>query len=165
LDDLNDIPAELRARTPRSVRMTGTGWINVFAGIFFFLLGPAGVVYVLEDPRQDAKSPLSLGLILVAAGVSFFGFLLVRRLPLQRQLASEGVGARGCITECSGPARSGRILTYTFRNASNGEVEIGSCRSDLPREVGSRIWVLYLPADPSRSEIYPFDAAWFQIDQ
>lgn len=165
LDELRDLPAELRARTPRSVRMTGTGWLNVFAGAFFFLLGPAGIIYAIEPARHDATSSLSLGFLILAGGVSFIGLLLVRRLPLQRHPAIDGIGARGCITECSGPSRSGHFLTYTFRNANNNEVEIGSCHSDLPRKVGSIVWVLYLPANPSRSEIYPFDVACFRIDQ
>lgn len=86
-------------------------------------------------------------LYLLAAGVSLLGLLLGSRRPLQRPLAIEGVAAHGCITECSDPSRSGFVLTYTFRSVDNDEVQIGSCRSDLARKVGSSVRVLYLPAD------------------
>jgi hypothetical protein len=58
--------------------------------------------------------------------------MFIRRFPVQRQLAMKGIAVRGCIakTEWNGPSKGQRYANYTFRNANNDEVEIGSCPSD-----------------------------------
>jgi hypothetical protein len=245
-DASKELPVELKMPTPRSVRLTGTGWTNVFAVTFFFLLGVALAAFILnkfmrdratqnvlqqngsqsssqvtrkwtqgrssgpyvsytfavdgtyysgqsEIPKDIWKSlqqydslpirylpqnpnvnkpvawevsiPSVLLSLLYPAFLAIFGLLIVRGLPLQRRLAVGGVGVRGCITECIGPSRSGFALNYTFRNANNNEIEIGSCPSEHSCRVGSNVWVLYLPADPSRSEIYPFTVDFFRINR
>lgn len=239
-----ELPAELRMTTTRSVRLTGTGWLNIFAAAFFFLVGVVLGTSMINHFRQDRATQNQLqkegiastgqvtrkwtegrssvphvgytfqvdgtlysgqseipkdiwrGLqeygsiqirylpqnpsmnrpatwevsvyrvlfaLFLPAFISVFGLLIIRRLPLQRRLAMEGIGVRGSITECVGPSRSGFTLNYTFRNANNDEVEIGSCPSDRGRKVGDEVWVLFLPASPSRSEIYPFNVDLFRI--
>jgi hypothetical protein len=241
-----ELPVELNLPTPRSVRLTGTGWTNVFAVTFFFLLGVALAAFMLDEfmhdratqnelqqngrqsssqvtrkwtqrrssgpyvsytfavdgtyysgqseiPRDiwrnlrqydslpirylpqnpnvnkpvawEASTPAVLLSLLFPAFLAIFGLLIARRLPLQRRLAVEGIGVRGCIMECIGPTRSGFVLNYTFRNANNKDVEIGGCPSDHSCGVGPNVWVLYLPADPSRSEIYPFAVDFFRINR
>jgi len=101
--------------------------------------------------------------IVLGAGLAFCGLLMVRKFPLQHRLAIEGVAACACISEreWKGPSKGQISVDYTFRNA-NDEVEIGSCRRDFPLKAGSKICVLYLPTDPSRSSIYPLE--FFRID-
>ena len=244
-DQSEEIPAELAIPTPRRVTLTGTGWLNVFAATFFFLVGvglgfdlvhrvmldrakhealqkdgirissqvtrkwtqgrssipyigytftvngayytgqseipkelwkslraydPLPILYLPENPginkptAWEAPGYSNLFLYLYPAFMAVFALFIVRRLPSQRRLAVEGIGVRGCITECAGPTRNGFTLDYTFRNANSGEIEIGICHSAHSRKVSSNVWVLYLPADPSRSEIYPFDVDLFRIN-
>lgn len=245
-DESEGIPAELAMPTPRRVALTGTGWLNVFAAMFFFFIGVGlgfhlvhrvmldrakhealqkdgirissqvtrkwtqgrssvphisytfavnGVYYTGQSQipkelwrslRADDSLPVmylpenpsinrptawevpgysNMFLYLYPAFIVVFGLFIVRRLPLQRRLAAEGIGVRGCVTECVGPSRSGFSLDYSFRNANSHEVEIGSCPSDRSWKVGSNVWVIYLPSDPSRSEIYPFNVGLFRIEQ
>jgi hypothetical protein len=247
LNEPEDVPVELRGRTPRRVRMTWLGWANVFIATFFFVGGAAfgvnlveqvahyttaqnalrrggsdssgsvtakrwtagkfgspyvsyafavdGITYSGESkaPREawdrlrqndflrvryllsnpninhpadwEDLTPSDLWVLVVPMGMAAFSLLFARRIPLQRRLAVTGICARGSITDWHGPTRAGVLLDYTFRNANNGEVEIGSCRSDHSREVGSKVWVLYLPSDPNRSEIYPFNTDFFRIER
>jgi hypothetical protein len=113
-----------------------------------------------EDPTLSI-----LWLLVFPAGMAIVGVQLVRRIPLQRHLAVEGIAVRGCITDWHGPSRAKFKLDYTFRNADNDNVEIGSCTSDHSRAIGSDVWVLYLPGSSRRSEIYPFEGDFFRIDQ
>lgn len=161
--ETNDPPAELIGTTPRAPRLTGTGWLNLIAGSFFSLLGVAGAIYIFEKSVTEAGTsrwwPSIFPLWLV-----LFGGLLVRRFPLERRLAIDGILSLGCITgrEGEGPSRGPMIVNYTFRNA-NDEVEIGSCPSDSPRTSGAAVWILYLPSNPRRSAIYPLE--FFRIDR
>jgi len=88
-------------------------------------------------------------------------------MPLQRRIAMEGIAVRGCVNEpeWKGPSKGQPYTNYTFRNASNDEVEIGSCPYDFPPKGGSDVWVLYLPTDPRRSEIYPFGIDFVRIEK
>jgi len=243
-----DLPVELMGRMPRRVRLTGTGWLNVFAATLFSLLGAAFAVHIAKEFVHDTaiKNALrqsgveSRGQIIdawaggkySAPGISysfsvdgtsytgrsdvphnllgslhqndsltvrylpadpntshpaaweestasllrglffpiflvFFGLMFVRRFPLQRRLAMQGLAVRGCVTERegNGPSRGQPYVNYTFRIASNDEVEIGSCPCDSYPKAGSSVCVLYLPQDPKRNEIYPFGIEFFRIDQ
>jgi len=126
--------------------------------------------YLISNPNTnhpagwEDMTPSDLWILVFPAGMAIFGLLFARRIPLQRRLALEGVGVRGCISDWHGPSRAGFVLDYTFRNLSSNGVEIGSCRSDQALKAGSEVWVLYLPSDPSRSEIYPFNAEFFRIE-
>jgi hypothetical protein len=160
--DATDLPVELIGPTPRSVRITGIGWANLLVGASFFLLGSAGVAYDIKLAIiHSSKS--SVVLFIFTAGIAFFGLLFVRSFTLERRLAMEGIAAWGCIQEREwrGPSKGQIAVDYTFRNASD-EVEIGSCPGDYPCKAGSKVCVLYLPSDPSRSRIYPF--LFFRID-
>jgi len=230
--------------TPRSVRMTGTGWLNVFTAAFFFSIGVGLAIYMMHDltkeratqealqkdgiqasgqitskwtsgkasvpyvsytfevngtyyngksdiPKSEWRNlkqydllpiqylaqdpsvnkavgwkastfPYLFGLI-YPAFLCIFGLLIGSKLPKQRRLAIEGFCVCGSITECVGPSKNGFALTYTFRNATTGELEVGRCLNDHSREVGSEVCVLYLPTVPSRSEIYPFNVDLFRI--
>jgi hypothetical protein len=239
----SDMPAELMGPTPRSVRLSATGWVNLLVATLFIGLGVAGTTvivksvlhdaaeqdrlrdhgretaaqvtdfwasrrrvsysfsvdgtsfsgkskvpsaiarnihrgdslpirYLPEDPNinhaaewKDAPYSNLWSLYLPAMPV-FIGLMLVRRFPVQRQLAINGIAVRGCIakTEWNGPSKGQRNANYTFRNASNDEVEIGSCPNDRIFMDDSTCWVLYLPTNPSRSEIYPFPIDFFRID-
>lgn len=246
-DESKDLPAELMGRIPRRVRLTGTGWLNVFAATLFSLLGfvfaaqivkavildtatqnelrqggreSSGVITgkwtggrslapsvsyafsvdgtifngkakvprdIWDSLHQDDSLPIRylpanpninhpagwedsvnslLGAIFFPAFLVFFGLMFVRRFPIQRRIAREGIAVRGCVSEreWKGPSKGQRYVDYTFRNASNDEVEIGSCPYDFPPKAGSNVWVLYLPTNPRRSEIYPFGIDFFRID-
>jgi hypothetical protein len=112
-DESKDLPVELMWPTPEGC-MTGTGWLNVFAGTFFFMLGMAGGVFAGHDVNHPAARQGSTSVppifYLLPAGVSLFGLLLVRRLPLQHRLRLKESALHGCITECSDPSRSGLYL-------------------------------------------------------
>jgi hypothetical protein len=244
LDESNDIPSELVGPTPRSVRLSGTGWLNLLAATFFFALGVAGTIALVKKVLHDAAtqtalrlhgdqsvgqvtdiwtprrlvsysfsvdritltgkakvptailrslhlgdsltiryiptdpninhpagwedSPYStLSLLFLPATPMFIGLMVVRRFPVQRQLARNGIAVRGCIekTEWHGPSKGQRNANYTFRNVNNDEVEVGRCPSDYVYSDDSTCWVLYLPTDPSRNEIYPFPIGFFRINQ
>jgi len=161
--DQTDLPAELTAGAPRRVHLTGTGWVNLLAGVFFFALGVAGAIYMIHMGTKNARFP-EWGLFILPTGLLVFGVLFVRKFPLQHQLATEGFASRGCIREreWKGPSRGPIIVDYTFTNAS-GEVEIGSYHSENPHKAGSMVCVLYMPSDPGRSAIYPLQ--FFQIER
>jgi hypothetical protein len=246
LDDSNDFPAELMVPTPRDVRLSGTGWLNLLAATLFLSLGVAGTVAVVKPVLHDAAtqntlrhdgsevsasitetwhiraglhirysfsvngtrftgtsgvpaarskslhqgdslpirytsanpnvnhpaswedSPYSiLWILYLPATIAFVGLMLIRRFPVQRQLAMNGIAVRGCIaeTEWNGPSKGQRHANYTFRNANNDEVEIGRCPSDYIYKTDLTCWVLYLPTNPGRSEIYPFPIDFFRINQ
>jgi hypothetical protein len=247
MEELGECPAELTSRTPRRVRITGTGWLNLFAAALFSLIGVAvGVVIVKQVTHREAArdalrqggrevlgqlndkwhqgrsfvpyvgytfpvdgtfytgksqapsdtwkslrqydslpirylpadpninhpaawedAPYSdLGGLLIPIFFLAFGLMFVRRFPVQRRLATEGIAVKGCITECWGPGRNGGFgLSYTFRNASSNEEESGRCGYDSSRKVGSNVWLLYLPSDPKQSEIYPFGIPFYRIEQ
>lgn len=106
---------------------------------------------------EDSTSS-KLWLLWITAFLAIFGSLFVRRFPLQLRLAKMGIPVRGCIAEqeWTGPTKGQKYIPYTFRNADSGEVEIGSCPYDDELKAGTTVCVLYLPANPRRSEIYPF---------
>ncbi len=162
-EDAEKFPAELIGAAPRSARLTGTGWLYALSGAFFFGLGFACAVdFIIRPATLQTPTSSKLWPLIVSIGVMIFGLLLLKRFPLQRRLAIEGVLAHACITEreWKGPSRGPNIVDYTFRNAQD-EVEIGSCPGD-PRKPGSIVCVLYLPSDPGRSAIYPLE--FFRID-
>jgi|SRR5579863_846947 len=118
----------------------------------------------ISHPADWEDSTYSMVVVFLVPGMfAVLGVMFVRRMPGQRRLAREGIGAHGSVTECRGPSKSGYFIDYTFKNRDTGELEIGSCPSDGAREVGSNVWVLYLPANPSRSEIYPFSVDFYRI--
>ena len=121
----------------------------------------------INHPAAWEDSPYSSLWLLLLATPMFMSLMLVRRFPLQRRLAMEGIAVRGTIekSEWNGPNRGQRYATYTFRNASNDEVEIGTCPSDYFYNKELAVWVLYLPHNPRRSEVYPFPIGMFRIDQ
>jgi hypothetical protein len=245
-DELMDCPAELTGRTPRRVRITGTGWLNLFAAVLFSSIGigimvafvkvdvnekkarnelrqngrkadgqvtdmwiegkgsvphisytfsvdgtfysgksevpreifrglhkydPLLVSYLAGNPDVNHPAPWEdsepiVGPIFIAGFFVLFGLMFMRRFPVQRRLAMEGIAIRGSITECWGPGRSGGFgLKYTFRNARSGETESGSCSYDSSRKVGSDVWLLYLSSDPRRSEVYPFGIPFYRIER
>jgi hypothetical protein len=243
-DESNSFPAELMSPTPRSVRLSGTGWLNLLAATLFFVLGVAGgvtiVKYVLHEaaaqnalrhhgdealgqitemwtkrsvphisysfsvdgvrfsgnsvvpttrsrsqnrgdslpiryipadpninhPAAWEDSPYSaLWMLPFPAAIAFCGLMLIRRFPVQRQLAMKGIAVRGRIsrTDWNGPSKGQRYASYTFRNANNDEVEVGSCPSDYIYKAEVNCWVLYLPTNPKRNEIYPFPIEFFRV--
>ena len=115
-----------------------------------------------EDPPYS-----TLWLLYLPAILAFIGLMFIRRFPVQRQLAMKGIAVRGSIekTEWNGPSKGQRYANYTFRNVSNDEVEVGSCPSDYIYEADLHCWVLYLPTNPRRNEIYPFPIEFFRINQ
>jgi hypothetical protein len=161
-EEMNDLPVDLLGGAPRRPQLTSTGWTYLLAGSFFFMLGVAGAIYIFEKTVKETTAARWWPAIF-PLWLAIFGVVLVRRFPLQHRLASEGIVARGSITEreWKGPSRGPYVVDYTFRNASD-EVEIGSCPSD-PRKVGSVVWVLYLPSNPSRNALYPLE--FFRIDR
>jgi hypothetical protein len=102
--------------------------------------------------------------VVIPAGMALVGLLLVRRIPFQRRLAVEGIAVRGCVTDWHRRSSAKFTLDYTFRIENSGQAETGSCPSDRSRRIGSDVWILYLPGNPSRSEIYPFNDDLFRID-
>lgn len=242
---LKDVPAELMTPTPRKVRMTGTGWLNLIAAILFFGLGVGFAAYVVKNvirdvaasealrghggetlgqvtdiwpsrdrisysfsvdgvtftgtssdlPTGHSKSlhlgdPLPIRYIPANPNVNhpagwksspyallralwfpiflmFFGLMFVRRFPLQRRLAMEGIPAQGCISKSEGiiTSRGQRYATFTFRNKDTNDVENGRCPSDYFYKADLATWVLYLPEDLRRNEIYPFPIDFFRIEQ
>lgn len=164
--DPNDLPAELIGAAPRNVRLTGTGLANALTGSIFFGAGVTGAIYMIGTAIIRPTESSKLWSLIFPIGLAIFGLLFVRRFPLQRRLAREGIAVRGCIAEneWNGPSRGQRYVNYTFRNADTDEVESGSCPSDHYPKPGSKIWVLYLASNPNRSEIYPFGIEFFRVD-
>jgi hypothetical protein len=238
------MPAELTGPTPRSVRLSGTGWLNLLVAALFFALGVAGTVAIVKKVLHDAATQealryhgdesvgrvtdiwtarrrvsysfsvdrititgksemptdmlrsLQLGdslpiryipanpninhpaawddppystfwLLYLPATPMFIGLMLVRRFPVQRQLAMKGIAVRGCIekTVWNGPSKGQGHANYTFKNTNNDEVEIGSCPSDYIYRADLTCWVLYLPTNPRSNEIYPFPIGFFRLNQ
>src|ERR1700749_1368476 len=52
-DESKELPVELNIPAPRSVRLTGTGWTNIFAVTVFFLLGIALAAFILNKFLHD----------------------------------------------------------------------------------------------------------------
>src|SRR5579863_2627939 len=52
-DESKELPAELITPAPRSVRLTGTGWTNIFGAAFFFLVGVGLAVFIVNKFMQD----------------------------------------------------------------------------------------------------------------
>ena len=164
-DHLREIPIELRGATPRSVRLTGTGWANALAASLFFGLGSTGAAFVVRKVIVGSMNKSDLWSLAFPVGLAIFGLLFIRRFPSQRRLAIEGIVAGGTVSEreWNGPSKGQTYVSYTFRNANNDEVEIGSCPYDYPPKAGTKVWVLYMPDNPARSEIYPFGIDFFRI--
>jgi hypothetical protein len=126
--------------------------------------------YLPENPNfnrhagWEGLTSSDLWILVFPLAAAVFGLFFVRKVPLQRRLAMRGIGVRGCITDWHGPKRSGYVLDYTFKNATNGEAENASCLSNHSRGVSSEVSVLYLPSNPKRSEIYPFNVDFFRIE-
>jgi hypothetical protein len=237
-----ELPTELTGRTPRRVRITGTGWLNLFAAVLFSSIGIAFLVvtvneiktrnvlrqtgresegqviemwvdgkgsiphirytfsvdgtfysgnsevppeifrdlhrydlllvrYLAENPNVSHpaawEDPERIGGAIAFIGFFVgFGLMFVRRFPLQRRIAVEGVVSRGTITERerTGPSKGQHYVYYTFRNAED-EIEIGGCPSDDYPKAGSPVWVLYIPTNPRRSEVYPFGIPLYRIER
>jgi hypothetical protein len=122
----------------------------------------------ISHPAAWEASPYSvLWSLFLPATPMFVGLMLVRRFPVQRRLATNGIAVRGNVakTKLNGPQKGQRYANYTFKNAENGEIEIGRCPSDYIYEADLSCWVLYLPTNPRRSEIYPFPIDFFRIEQ
>jgi hypothetical protein len=128
------------------------------------------ILYLPSDPNinrpaaWEGATPSDLWILVFPAGMALFGLVLIGKIPLQRRLAVEGVAARGRIDDWHRRSRGGFVLDYTFKTRDSDETVTGSCRGDRSRQVGSEVWVLYLPSDPRRSEIYPFNADFFRIE-
>jgi hypothetical protein len=106
-----------------------------------------------EITPGPAWLPLVFGLIALP------GFGVYRRLLKKRRFAIEGAPAVARITNCFSD-RGGYRLEYEYR-AENGDLIVCSGNGSK-REIGSTVCLLYLPANPNRSRIYPIDA--FRID-
>jgi hypothetical protein len=129
------------------------------------------VRYLQADPNfnhpaawQDSQTSILWAALFFPGFLVFFSFLLVWRFPSQCRLAIEGIPAWASIAEREwrGPSRGQNWESYTFRNADN-EVQFGKCPMDVALKAGSTVCVLYLPANPSRSAIYPLD--FFEVKQ
>jgi hypothetical protein len=127
------------------------------------------VRYLPADPNGNHpaawESPShSILWALIAGWPALLSFIFVWRFPSQYRLAREGVPAWASIAEREwiGPSEWAHRESYTFRNADD-KVESGRCPMDVSLKAGATVCVLYLPAKPSRSTIYPLD--FFETNQ
>jgi hypothetical protein len=78
-----------------------------------------------------------------------------------RQVVAWGNPAPGTVTACRTDGRGSTRVNYEFR-ATTGEIFKGNDYSSS-REIGTPVWVLYLPASPKRNALYP--SVTFYVEQ
>jgi len=155
-------PTELMSRTPRRVRMTGTGW---FYALVSGVLSLLAAYFSVKIVRSGGSISSTLWILLCFPGLmGFMSFSFIRRFPLQRRVAINGLPAWASIStpEQMGPSKGPHWESYTFRSA-DGEMQYGRCLMDVGLRSGTTVCVLYLPNKPDISHIYPLD--FFDIVQ
>jgi hypothetical protein len=78
-----------------------------------------------------------------------FAVIICRR----RQLVARGEPAVASVTGCS-PGKTSYLLKYEFHTDTQSSK--GEGWSSTRREIGAKIWVLYLPGNLNRNHPYPF---------
>jgi hypothetical protein len=121
--------------------------------------GPLMVRYLPSDPTINHPAawewPLSsflLGIIPLLISTSLlilFPVLAYRK----RQLLALGKPAVAVVTGCA-PGKASFSLKYEF-STETGNPQKGRGWSGIRREIGARIWILYLPQNPGRNLPYP----------
>lgn len=81
------------------------------------------------------------------------GVVFFMELRTDRKLLAEGAPAAGLVTKCTPGTRGSYWMKYEF-HTEDGRVAKGSCGGS-PAEVGTKIWVLYLPQDPRQNCRFP----------
>jgi hypothetical protein len=92
---------------------------------------------------------------------SGFGLLVVLATRRDRRILTEGTPVLATVTRCSPSRKRGFSAQYEFHLA-DGLAYVREFSSATNREIGSTLWVLYLPGNPRRSLAYP--AANYRID-
>jgi hypothetical protein len=101
-----------------------------------------------DESTDAAWVPFTLPMLLGVVGGA-----LLWVLARFRKLTAEGLPAPGVVTKCVS-VKGGWLMSYQFRT-QEGEVLGGASQFDRKLEVGSPVCVLYLAAQPGRSQIYP----------
>jgi hypothetical protein len=91
--------------------------------------------------------------IYVLVSFSILGSIILAILYAERRFVREGRPTVGTVTSCTFRARLFR-LEYDFSKEDGTSIK-GRGESRIPREIGSSIYVLYLPQNPRRSRPYP----------
>lgn len=88
-----------------------------------------------------------LGFVLVSCAgcISFFR---------QRQVAAYGNSVVGTVTKCQMNGRGQIRIRYEFQTKT-GAPFTGTSYSAIRQEIGTSVWILYLPQNPKRNLLYP----------
>ena len=128
--------------------------------------GPIAIRFLPSSPAVNhpaswEESVLEAWIVLVIpAAFGAMGGILLRDLPRQRQIGSEGYPAPGVVTGWSPGSKGGWRVAYRFRT-QDGTVAAGKSWSDSPLDVGATICVLYLLQNPQRNAPYPL--SYFRV--
>jgi hypothetical protein len=130
-NESKSLPVELMGRTPRSVRLTGTGWLYASAWAFFLVLGVViAIRFVREAEKEKAKQAE-----LQQTGVESLGQVTDKRYTWASPLVSYSFSVDGT----------------TYFGKAEGPVDI--CDS---LHVGEALPIRSLPDDPK----FNHPAAW-----
>lgn len=117
------------------------------------------VRFLPADPTINHPDAWEWSLLFDAKGIyvlvsfSILGSIILAILYGERRFVREGSPTVGTVTSCALKERLFR-LEYDFSTEDGASIK-GSGESRIPREIGSNIYVLYLPQNPRRSRPYP----------
>ena len=130
--------------------------------------GSLSILYLPENPIMNHPadwkwSPISefdgYGVVILIAGLGCILFLLPQ-IQFERKLAVEGAATFGVVTKCSVRGKYGEFVTLMYEfQTEDGIAAHGRGTFGTPREIGTRILVLYLPQKTRRNAPYPL-ANW-----
>jgi len=117
------------------------------------------VRFLPADPAINHPDAWEWSLLFNAKGIyvlisfSILGSIISAILYAERRFVRGGSPTLGTVTSCK-PKERLFFLEYDFSKEDGTSIK-GSGYSRIPREVGSTIYVLYLPQNPRRSRPYP----------
>jgi hypothetical protein len=92
--------------------------------------------------------------IFVLMGLLAVGVVISAVFFRRRYLIVWGKPAPGVVTNCREGGRGSISVEYEFRTET-GVLMKGSGNSLIRQQIGTRVWILYLPQDPGRNLAYP----------
>ena len=89
----------------------------------------------------------------VITPVIVLGYGLVMRTRWDRRLAAEGLPTAAVVVSYSRGSKGGLFAKYQFQT-KDGRAADGSWGCDSSPEIGSTVWVVYLPQNPDANRAY-----------
>ncbi len=121
---------------------------------------PLPVRFMPNDPNQNwpwGREPNVLPPfvpILVGVVMLTVGGLMTLALQHERRLLAEGRAARATVTKHTASSH-GKMAAFEFTALSGTRVKGSTGPSHKPAPIGTSLWVLYLPDQPTKSRPYP----------